>query len=143
MNSTKVFLKEVVHTISQITHLSEQFVRFILVGMLNTIFGYGAFAFFVFSGFNYIFAPFFSTIVGVLFNFKTIGVLVFRNGNNRLIARFFGVYGIVYLCNVFALKIFAICGVRNMYFAGFLLLIPLALLGYLLNKKFVFERKKK
>ncbi len=143
MIQAMVFMRRLTEFIARVTHLSEQFVRFLFVGALNTVFGYCAFAFFVFLGCNYIFAPLFATIIGVLFNFKTIGLLVFKNGDNRLLARFFGVYAIVYLCNVLCLKAFELGGIKNLYVSGIILVLPLALLGYGLNKKFVFERKLK
>ena len=123
-----------------LTGLPEQFVSFLFVGVLNTLVGYGLYAFFVWVGFNYIWAPFFSTVLGILFNFKTIGVIVFQSHNNRLIGKFFGVYGIVYVCNVLGLKIFALCGVENMYISGAVLVLPLALLSFILNKKWVFKK---
>ncbi len=141
MQKAITFIRRLIELTTRITSLSEQFVRFLFVGALNTVFGYCVFAFFVFLGFNYIFAPLFATIIGVLFNFKTIGVLVFKNGDNRLLARFFGVYAVVYLCNVLCLKALELGGIKNLYVSGIILVLPLAFLGYGLNKKFVFERK--
>lgn len=138
------FVKEcfgrLVNLISRLTGISTQFISFLFVGVLNTLVGYGLYVFFVWLGFNYIWAPFFSTVLGILFNFKTIGVIVFQSHNNRLIGKFFGVYGIVYVCNVLGLKIFALCGVENMYISGAVLVLPLALLSFILNKKWVFKK---
>lgn len=125
---------------SRLTGLPEQFVSFLFVGVLNTLVGYGLYSFFVWVGFNYIWAPFFSTVLGILFNFRTIGVIVFQSHNNRLIGKFFGVYAIVYICNVLGLKGFAWCGVENMYISGAALVVPLALLSFILNKKWVFNK---
>lgn len=129
-----------VRFISRLTGLPEQFVSFLLVGVLNTLVGYGLYTFFVWVGCNYIWAPFFSTVLGILFNFKTIGVIVFQSHNNRLIGKFFGVYAIVYICNVLGLKCLAVCGVENMYLSGAVLVVPLALLSFILNKKWVFKK---
>ncbi len=120
-----------------------QFVKFLFVGGLNTLFGYGVFSFFIWLGFNDVLAPLFSTIINVLFNFVTYGNLVFKNNNWRLIFRFFAVYSIVYVSNVIGLISFAKCGLENRYISGFILLFPLALLSFILNKKYVFERKVK
>lgn len=120
--------------------MTQQFVTFLFVGVLNTLVGYGLYAFFVWLGFNYIFAPLCANILGVLFNFKTIGGIVFKTSDRRLIGKFFGVYGIVYVCNVLGLKIFALCGVENMYISGAALVLPMALLGFSLNKKWVFKK---
>ena len=112
-----------------------------MVGGINTIFGYALFALFIFLGFHYAMASFLSTVLGVLFNFKTTGVLVFRNKDNRLLFRFFGVYSVVYVINVLMLKALGIAGF-DMYLAGALVIIPLAVLSFVLNKLFVFGVKK-
>ena len=137
--SFKKLFGQLVHLISRFTRLPEQFVTFLFVGVLNTLVGYLLYVFFVWVGCNYIFAPLFSTILGVLFNFKTIGVIVFKSHNNRLLGKFFGVYGMVYVCNVLGLKCLDKVGVTNMYIAGAILVLPLALLGFGLNKKWVFK----
>jgi putative flippase GtrA len=117
-----------------------RFIKFLLVGCLNTLFGYGMFAFFIWLGCGDITAPLFSTILGILFNFKTIGVLVFGSKANKLIFRFFSVYALVYVLNVAGLKTFAYFGLTNRYISGFILLLPLALLAFCLHRKFVFTR---
>jgi putative flippase GtrA len=65
-----------------------QFLRFLLVGILNTIFGFSIFALFVQLGLDDKSAVLFSMILGVLFNFKSTELLVFSNRNNKLILRF-------------------------------------------------------
>lgn len=118
------------------------FVKFVLVGIVNTIFGYLAYAFFVFAGCGDFTAPLFSTICGVLFNFKTIGRLVFGNTSNRLIFKFFAVYLFTYALTVVLLKIFAFAGLENRYISGALILAPMALISFFLNKNFVFKTEK-
>ena len=137
--SFKKLFGQLVHLISRFTRLPEQFVTFLFVGVLNTLVGYLLYVFFVWVGCSYIFAPLFSTILGALFHFKTIGVIVFKSHNNRLLGKFFGVYGIVYVCNVLGLKCLDRVGITNMYIAGAILVLPLALLGFCLNKKWVFK----
>jgi putative flippase GtrA len=113
-------------------------IRFFLVGGLNAAFGYGLFAFLIFIGLSYPLALFLGTIVGILFNFKTIGTLVFKNHNNVLIFKFFAVYGITYLFNLIGLTIFKYFAV-NIYLGGAILLIPIGILAFNLNKIFVFK----
>lgn len=112
--------------------------RFFLVSGLNTLFGYGLFALLIYWGLDYPIALFISTIAGILFNFKTIGSLVFKSNNNILIFKFFGVYGITYLCNVAGLAFFKTLNL-NTYIAGAILLVPVGLLAFILNKTFVFK----
>ena len=112
-----------------------------MVGSINTLFGYSVFALFIFLEFHYAWASFLATVFGVLFNFKTTGILVFQNKDNRLLFRFFGVYGVVYAVNVLMLKVLGEVGL-GMYIAGALVIVPLAVLSFVLNKLFVFGVKK-
>ncbi|NLG33174.1 MAG: GtrA family protein [Syntrophomonadaceae bacterium] len=115
----------------------KRLVLFLLVGGLNTIFGYSLYALLLYSGLHYALASLLSTIGGVLFNFKTTGVIVFKNHNNKLLFKFIGVYAITYLLNIGCLRIFDIFNV-NMYLAGAIVLIPVALIAYTLQKRLVF-----
>jgi putative flippase GtrA len=82
-----------------IWRIKNKFVRFIFVGIINTVFGYGMFIFFIWTGLHYAFALLFSQILGMLFNYKTTGYLVFESRSNRLILRFILVYGVMYFIN--------------------------------------------
>ena len=87
--------------------LTSQFVKFLFVGMMNTLFGYGLFALFLYMGFHYTLSLLFATVLGVLFNFKTIGTLVFSSHDNRLIFRFIATYTVIYFINVLGIKAFS------------------------------------
>lgn len=65
-------------------NIDYQFVKFLFVGGINTAVGYGLFAFFLFLKFHYALAVLFATIVGICFNFKTTGSIVFKNSDNKL-----------------------------------------------------------
>lgn len=93
------------------------FVKFILVGILNTAFGYGAFALLMYTGLHYSAAVVLSTIAGILFNFKTTGVLVFKNKDNSLIFKFIAVYTLVCITGIIILRLAQIAHI-NLYFAG-------------------------
>ena len=125
----------------KILTLDNHFIRFILVGILNTIVGYGLFALFIYLGLHYSLAVLFSTILGVLFNFKSIGKLVFNSNNNERIYHFIGVYILLYLLNVSGLWGLSSIGMENMYVAGAILLAPLAIISFILNKNFVFNQE--
>ena len=79
-----------------------------------------------------------STIFGVLFNFKTTGRLVFENRENRLIFKFIGVYAIIYAINTASLGVFNFFKV-DMYLAGATLILPMAIIAFVLNKNLVFK----
>ena len=116
-----------------------QFHRFLAVGIMNTAVGYGLFAFFIYIGLHYVIASFFATVLGILFNFHSIGRLVFDRHDYRLIFRFFGVYGITYVLSIIFLYFFDLAGI-GMYLAGALLLAPMAVISFLLNKYHVFGK---
>jgi putative flippase GtrA len=117
-----------------------KFAKFVAVGIVNTVFGYSVYALFIFLGMHYALAVLFGTVLGVLFNFKTTGRLVFKVNDNRLLIRFVGVYIVTYLINVAALKIFNYYGF-NMYTAGLLLIVPVAVISFVLQSRFVFREK--
>ncbi|MEH1839546.1 MAG: GtrA family protein [Nostoc sp.] len=121
---------------------SKIFIRFLIVGVINTLFGYLLFSLLILLNFRYEIAVLISTICGVLFNFKTFGILVFKNKNNTLIFKFIGVYTIIYLMQVFLLKKLISYKI-NVFIAEALILLPLALVSYTLNKTFVFPKSQK
>ena len=114
------------------------FLRFLVVGGINTVFGYGIFALFILVGLHYILAALISTICGILFNFKTTGAIVFRNRDNRLNFRFFGIYLFTYLLNIGLLKIFDMAGIGSLV-SGAIIVLPMAFVSFLLMRKFVFR----
>ena len=115
-----------------------RFARFILVGVINTVFGYGCFALFLYGGLHYAVALLLATVLGVLFNFKTTGTLVFGSRNNRLIVRFVLAYACIYAVHVAALRGLAGLGLTT-YAAAAVLLLPIAVLAFIINKSFVFR----
>jgi len=121
--------------------LKKQIFKFILVGMLNTVFGYALYALFIYFGFTYIFAVFFATIIGVLFNFKTIGKFVFESKDNKALLKFVLVYMIVFIVNVLTIKVFKSYEFND-YIAGFFAIIPASIISFILNKYYVFKEIK-
>lgn len=117
---------------------NNQFFRFLFIGGMNTLFGYSLFSILVFFKIHYSLALFIATIIGVIFNFKTVGVIVFKNGQNSKIFRFIMVYIVLYILNlaiVASLKMMDM----NIYAAGAVALMPVAVTGYFLNRLFVFN----
>jgi putative flippase GtrA len=117
--------------------LDVRFLRFLVVGAFNTLFGYGLFYALLRLTGAPMFALTLSTILGILFNFMTTGGLVFRNIERRRLAPFFGVYFFVYLYNAAGLAILQRMGV-DPALAGLLLLPGAVILSYVLNRFFVF-----
>ena len=135
-----------IHKIIDIIHKlwSIPLLRFLVVGGINTVFYYLVFALFILLQLHYVIAALLAQVCGILFNFQTTGVIVFKNKDNRLIFRFFGVYLFTYLLNIGLLKIFDIYGVSSLI-AQTIIVIPMAIVTFLLMSKFVFsgfEKKK-
>ncbi len=114
------------------------FLKFILVGIINTLFGYCFWAFLIFIKVHYALAVVISTIAGILFNFKTTGTIVFHNKNNKLLLKFVLIYLIIMLLNIIGLKVSQISG-YNLYVAGFVLTGFMAVISFLLQKYYVFR----
>jgi len=117
---------------------SIRFIRFLFVGGINTAFGYLIFSVLILLQIHYSIASLLATILGVIFNYFTTGRIVFDNSDPKLLVKFFGVYGITYLINLIFLLIFDSFQI-NMLIAGAILIFPLAILSYFLNKIFVFS----
>ena len=118
--------------------LENRFIRFLLVGGLNTAFGYSVFALLFLAGVHYAAAAFFSTVLGVLFNFRTTGSLVFQSRDDRLLLRFILVYAITYVVGVATLKAAKGAGVPILLAAA-VQLLPMSLLAYGLQRTLVFR----
>ena len=118
--------------------LQKQIIRFILMGIMNTIFGYLVFSLLVFLKFNATTAIITSTILGLIFNFNTLGRYVFNKTDKNLILKFISSY--------FLLMIFNICLQKTLHFfiysdyiSGLISIIITAGLSYIMNKFYVFK----
>ena len=134
MNGNHSFLKLIKQS------LSTRFILFLVVGLLNTGFGYGLFALLIYFKVHYSLASLISTFLGILFNFKTTGGIVFKNKNNLLIFRYFLAYGITYLLGLLLLYITNYFEISN-YIAGAIWLFPGAVFSYFLMNSIVFRLK--
>lgn len=115
-----------------------QFVKFLLVGALNTAFGYGVYAALIWFGLRPFLAVALGTVLGVLFNFQSTGWLIFGNAHPGLFWRFVLVYVLNYFVNIAALSFTMSRLGLNAYVAGAVMLVPMALLTFILQRKFVF-----
>jgi putative flippase GtrA len=113
--------------------------KYLFIGGINTVFGYGVFAFFLFLGLHYSVAVLAATILGVAFNFQTYGKFVFKNHAQRLIIKFILVYIVIYLANILLLSLVDIF-IDNLYLSGVVVILPIAYLGYILNRRFVWKK---
>lgn len=115
-----------------------QFIAFLMVGGLNALFGYSVYAIAVYLGAHFTLATLIATCLGVLFNFKSTGSIVFKNANNKLLYKFIAVYAFLYLFTVITIKYMHSMSI-DLYTAGFVASVLSALLGFILNKYLVFK----
>jgi putative flippase GtrA len=114
-------------------------VRFVAVGVLNSAFGYVAYALLL------LWLPrssalLVSHVLGVLFNFHSLALGVFDEYRYRLLVRFSVAYTVVYFVNLALLE--ALChgaGVSDLLGQA-LSIPPTALLSFGLLRRFVFVR---
>jgi putative flippase GtrA len=119
---------------------SRQFIRFLVVGVVNTLFSYLVYAGLLFLGVNFAVANLGAVALGVLFGFKTQGTWVFRNSSNRLLRKYAAFWIVIYMLNIGLIKALMTFGL-NAYWAGALALAPVALASYLVQKYIVFSRR--
>ncbi|RQR37809.1 GtrA family protein [Burkholderia sp. Bp9142] len=115
-----------------------QLLRFLVVGGLNTLVGYSLFAVLTYAGLAYPAAIGLATVGGVLFNFQSVGRLVFDGAPRSSFWRFVGVYCVIYLLNLGGVRL--LLGLdANIYIANALTLLPLSVIAFILNRRFVFN----
>ena len=110
--------------------------RFGVVGLLNTAFGYAVFAVLVLAGIWSGAALVASTTAGVAFNFQTSRRLVFRSRGRLL--RFVGLYCAVLALNWSALRALHWTGLNDLRSQA-LLVLPLAAISFAAQRTFVFD----
>ncbi len=119
--------------------VKSRFVRFIIVGGLNSLFGYSVYSLMIWIGLSYIWATLVSQIMGILFNFKTTGMLVFENTNKRLIVNFILSYVFIYCVNVGTNKALQVLLDCNTYLSGVGAAAVSAICSFYILKTFVYK----
>ena len=115
-----------------------RFIKFVLTGVLNTLFGSGCYFAFLWIGLHYVWAAIFGYILGILFNFFSTGLLVFSSNRIHHLPRFVGVYCVTCAVNIIALWILDNLGLSP-YLSGLILILPLMVLSFTMMKGFVFR----
>lgn len=120
-------------------YIKSKFVRFIFVGGLNSLFGYSVYCLMIWIGLSYIWATLISQIMGILFNFKTTGTLVFENDNSRLIIKFLLSYILIYFVNIATNKALQELLDCDTYLSGVGAAVISAVFSFFILKKYVFK----
>lgn len=121
--------------------MNRQILNFLWVGGLNTLVGYALYAFFIFLDIRFFLALLLATGLGVVFNFFTIGRIVFKQSNSKLFFKFTAMYIFLYFLGLLFIQILKKFHI-NLYLSGFISMITLSMLSFTLNKYFVFSEKK-
>lgn len=114
--------------------VQKQFLVFLCVGVMNTIFGYSIFAFFIFLNTPYYLALLFSALLGLIFNFITTGRIVFKNKRFSAFYKFITISILLYFIHILLIKIIN-RNINNFYISGLLTMSLTAILSFYLNKK--------
>lgn len=125
------------YIVSRFYCIKIRFVRFLITGVINTLFSLSIYWALVYLEVHYSVAMLVSNTLGILFNYKTTGKLVFENDSNRLLIRFFLVNLVIYLLSVAILKILFAVGIDK-YIGAVFMAPPMAIISFLLSKHYVF-----
>lgn len=121
---------------------TRQFALFVLVGILNTIFSYAIFALLLWLGLHYALATAIAAALGILFNFKTTGIIVFQNRDNSRLLWYAAAQGVGYLLSVAVQRLGHEMGI-NAYYSGLLAIPPSVVIVFTLCRFVVFRNREK
>lgn len=129
--------------IDRLQHLlaNRQFLRFLIAGGVNTLFGFGVNIAAMLAGLPVWLAMLIGTVAGVAFNFFTHGSYAFRDMSARRLPRYLLGYALVYGVGLAAFHLLQIV-VRGPIECQVLLVVPMALLSYLIMSRFVFQKRR-
>ncbi len=113
-------------------------VRFILVGGLNTLFGFAVFSLVAYLGAQTWQALLSSNVAGIAVNFFTIGGVVFRDIGLRRLPGFVLAYLSLFAVNLECIRPLSSAFQIDRIAAQALLSVPMAVLSYLIMVKLVF-----
>ena len=119
----------------------KQFFRFLCIGVINTVFGYCAYAFLVILGIDYRVALTISTTLAVLFNYNTNGRFVFRNSGKKVLLKFILSNAIIYIFNQ-VLLITLVSFAMGKLVSQAVIIPIIIIITFVINKKWVFFKEK-
>ena len=117
-----------------------QFLRFLVAGGVNTLFGFSVNLAVMLSGQPVWLSMLVGTVAGVTFNFFTHGGYAFRDMSARRLPRYVAGYAVVYLVGLAAFHVLNVV-VPGPVLCQVLLVVPMALFSYLIMSRFVFGQR--
>lgn len=121
--------------------INSQFIRFLFTGFLNTLFSYLVFVVIYFFLQQKELTVTLTTIIAVTFNFYSYKKLVFKDSNNQRLWMFIGVYFLIYILSLVHLWITVDIYGINVYLAQLISLFYMPLIGFYLNRKYVYLKE--
>lgn len=115
-------------------------IRFYIAGAINTLLSYCIFSALIYLGIVYWLAVIICYALGLVINYKTIKSIAFNDSSKQSLRNFFFIFCGTCLLNIGSLKVLIDLGI-NAYVAAWIVVIPISLLSYILNKKYVFNIK--
>ncbi|MFA6920423.1 MAG: GtrA family protein [Gallionella sp.] len=119
---------------------NRRMLKFLAVGLLNTLFGYSIYAGLVFIDLPYLIALFLATVVGVVFNYFSIGRIVFSaRGGWLAFGKFIAAYVVVYVVNAALLSMLTVNFNLSPYLGQMLCIPPNVAMSWLLMNCWVYK----
>lgn len=116
-------------------------IKFLSVGILNTVFGYSIYAALLFFKASYLIALFIATVAGVVFNYFSFGKIVFSGHQGWFIFfKFLISYSITYAVNAVLLEVLTREFILSPYI-GQVICIPLSVvISWVLMNYWVYKK---
>jgi len=111
--------------------------RYYQAGLVNTLFGYGLYALFVWAGVNMYVAQITAHVLGMTFNYFTYSRFAFA-GHDGSKGRFIASYILNYVLGLIALAA-AAQAIRSPYLAGLVSVVFVSIVNYFILKRLVFR----
>lgn len=115
------------------------FIRFLVAGGLNTLFGWMIYSLALIFGAHVWLALLSSTLIGIAFNFLSLGGYAFRDLSVQRLPRFVASYLLVYLLNLALISSLQTL-IQNAIWAQLALIPIMAALSYLIMSRWVFKK---
>jgi putative flippase GtrA len=117
-----------------------QTIRFLVIGAINTAFGFAVFSVMMLAGVALWQALVGSTLAGIIFNFFTYGSVVFRQLSYTRLPRFVLAYLFILSVNAWLIEYISRTYETGKILAGAYVVIPMAIVSYLILNNFVFRK---
>lgn len=116
------------------------FFRFVLAGLVNTAFGLLIYSLCIFAGFPVLLALLLGNLLGVAFNFLTLGGYAFRDLSRQRLPRFVLAYCGLLTTNWLLIRALMSATHLGAIAAQCVLVVPLALASFVVMARWVFTR---